>query len=330
MTAFPLYDPEAVLFAGATIDRAAHLRDRADDLAAAPAARAAVFWRGKALFEGSEAPRLAWLPLTAPLLAEAAEPPIFLGLDDAAPRFAYDISAWDDPAADTQAMGSFVDTSTNRHPAMTEAQAFLDLRATMSRLNPADAGNAAAAKGIFGWHDTHRFCARCGAPSNVSMAGWRRTCPACGAHHFPRTDPVVIMLITHGDRLLLGRSPGWPEGMYSLLAGFMEPGESVEAAVRREVAEEAGIAVGSVRYLSSQPWPFPASLMIGCWGVAETDAITLDPVELEDAVWLTRAQLIAERTSPNPRLRPARRGAIAQFLIEHWLADRLGPAPLAR
>lgn len=319
-----MIDSESVLFGRGTIDRAGHLRAQAADLLVDPAARTTVFWRGKALFDDADTdPRLAWIPTDAPLLAEATEPPIFLGLERGAPRFAHDISGWADPHADTQALAQFADVSLNRHPAMTSDQALLDLRGTMSLLHPDDAGNAAAAKGAFAWHDTHRFCARCGAPSAVSLAGWRRTCTACGTHHFPRTDPVVIMLILHHGRVLMGRSPGWPEGMYSLLAGFMEPGETIEAAVRRETHEEAGITVGRVGYLASQPWPFPASLMIGCWGEAEDERITLDADELDDAMWLSREEMIAETLSDTPRLRPARKGAIAHFLLERWLAGRI-------
>ena len=131
------------------------------------------------------------------------------------------------------------------------------------------------------------------------------------------------MLIVKGNSLLLGRSPGWPEGMYSLLAGFIEPGETMEAAVRREVFEEAGIRVGRVDYLASQPWAFPSSLMFGCIGIAESDEITLDPKELEDARWLTREEVAAAAAGHHPDVKPARKGAIAQFLIENWLADRL-------
>ncbi len=315
-----------VLFSGGRIDRAAHLREAPEALMADPAARTTVFWRGKALFRDTEPPALAWLPTDHAVLAEAAGAPIFLGLLDGAPRFAHDISPWEDPAADAEAMARFADTSANRHPALDADHAFLDLRGAMPRLGADDAGDAAVAKGIFAWHDAHRFCARCGAASEVSLAGWRRTCPACGAHHFPRTDPVVIMMILHRGRLLMGRSPHWPEGMYSLLAGFMEPGESIEAAVRREVMEEAGIPVGRVGYLTSQPWPFPSSLMIGCWGEARDDAITLDPVELQDAMWISREELVAERAAGHPRLKPARQGAIAHFLIERWLAGAL-PVP---
>jgi NAD+ diphosphatase len=163
----------------------------------------------------------------------------------------------------------------------------------------------------------------CGAESEMAMAGWQRDCPSCGAHHFPRTDPVVIMLITHGNDVLMGRSPGWPEGMYSLLAGFIEPGETLEAAVRREVYEEAGITVGQVGYLASQPWAFPSSLMFGCYGTAMDREITIDPNEIEDAQWFSREDIMLAFSGQHPVLMPARKGAIAQFLLRNWLADRL-------
>ena len=131
------------------------------------------------------------------------------------------------------------------------------------------------------------------------------------------------MLITRGNACLLGRSPGWQAGMFSCLAGFVEPGETLEAAVRREVVEEAGIKVGAVRYLASQPWPFPASLMIGCHGEAESDEIEIDPNEIETALWVSREDLAAAFDGSNPALQPARRGSIANFLLRNWLADRL-------
>ena len=155
------------------------------------------------------------------------------------------------------------------------------------------------------------------------MAGWQRSCPACNTQHFPRTDPVVIMLVTRGNNLLLGRNAAWPEGMYSLLAGFIEPGETLEAAVRREVFEETGITTGTVRYLASQPWPFPASLMFGCIAEATSDEITIDPAELEDALWVSREDLLEIMSGVHPRINPSRKGAIAQFLIANYLADRL-------
>jgi NAD+ diphosphatase len=131
------------------------------------------------------------------------------------------------------------------------------------------------------------------------------------------------MLITHGDSVLMGRSPGWPQGMYSLLAGFVEPGETLEAAVRREVFEESGVKVGEVGYLSSQPWPFPASLMFGCSGKALSEKINIDPVEIEDAMWVTRDEMMQAFAGDHPNILPARKGAIAHFLLENWLADSL-------
>jgi NAD+ diphosphatase len=208
------------------------------------------------------------------------------------------------------------------HPAL-DGLGFADLRANMAALDAAEAATAAAAKGILGWHETHRYCANCGSASEPADAGWRRACPACRAQHFPRTDPVVIMLVLSGSSVLLGRSAAWPPGMYSLLAGFMEPGESIEAAVRREVFEEAGVPVGQVDYLSSQPWPFPSSLMIGCRGLALSRDIRRDPAELEDARWVSREGVLAALAGHDPDLKPARRGSIARFLLERWLADAL-------
>lgn len=319
-------DAEAVTFARATLDRAGHLRRDAaqDELRADPRALCLPLWRGSPLFErrpdGSD-PHLAWLPLTAPLFAEAG-PAVFLGLKDGAPCFARSVPDWEgaDPG---EAPRPFLDAGRVTPPGLAETFAFGDLRAAMSELTSDDAGTAAAAKGILGWHVTHGFCANCGAASEIADAGWRRSCPACGTQHFPRTDPVVIMLILHGNSVLLGRSPAWPHGMYSLLAGFMEPGESIEAAVRRETFEETGVPVGEVTYLSSQPWPFPSSLMIGCRGDALSREISLDPAELDDARWVSREKTLAALDGSNPDLRPARRGSIARFLIEHWLADRL-------
>ena len=185
---------------------------------------------------------------------------------------------------------------------------------------------AATAKALLDWHRSHAFCARCGSRAAFGDAGWHRHCPQCKALHFPRTDPVVIMLVTYGNALLLGRSPGWPEGMYSILAGFIEPGETMEAAVRREVAEETNVRCGAVRYLASQPWPFPASLMLGCHTEALSQEITLDPKELEDARWLSREEMVSVVTGQHPDVKPPRRGSIAQFLIANWLADRLDGA----
>ena len=155
------------------------------------------------------------------------------------------------------------------------------------------------------------------------MAGWQRDCPECGTHHFPRVDPVVIMLITHGNNVLPWRSPGWPERVFSLLAGYVEPGETVEAAVRREVLEEAGIRVRQVAYLASQPWPYTSSLMIGCKGAAQNAEICIDSSEIDAALWISREDLIEVFAGRNDTIMPPRRGSIAYFLLQNWLADRL-------
>ncbi|MBY6155618.1 NAD(+) diphosphatase [Vannielia litorea] len=316
---------EQVTFGGGGLDRRADLRSDAaalDALAASGNAQHLPLWRGKPLMQGEEeAPVLAPQPAGAEVLAHSALR-VFLGeAPDGTAWFAHDISGWE-PNEILEAPDSFLDRSEQIYPGL-EGARFVELRATMSRITPLDAEIAATARAITGWHGTHGFCAKCGAASEVACGGWERRCPACGAHHFPRTDPVVIMLITHGNSVLMGRSPGWPEGMYSLLAGFMEPGETVEAAVRREVAEEAGVRVGPVHYLSSQPWPFPASLMIGCHGEALGTEITLDRNELEDACWVSREDMLETFAGRNPAMKPARRGAIAQFLLANWLADTL-------
>jgi NAD+ diphosphatase len=316
-------DAEAVTFAGGTLDRASQLRGDATaqaGLAADPRARCLPLWQGRPLLEGEPPPRLGWLPMAAEVF-EGADATVFLGLEAGAPRFAREVADWGVPPG--EGPRPFVDQSRAPHPTLPESFGFADLRATMATLDACEAGTAAAAKGILGWHATHRFCAMCGAPSEVADAGWRRSCPTCGAQHFPRTDPVVIMLILHGNAVLLGRSAAWPPGMYSLLAGFMEPGESIEGAVRREVFEETAVPVGRVDYLSSQPWPFPSSLMLGCRGEALTREIRRDPVELEDARWVSREGILAALAGDDADLKPARRGSIARFLIERWLADTL-------
>lgn len=315
---------ETVTFGGGGLDRAAHLRTDQDEIARLLKARGTgvlAVWRGKPLLSlESRAP--VWLNSDHKLFALADESPIFLGLDEGRARFAQDISSWE-PEAVPDTVGAFSDPSEQLHPDLTANMAFCELRANMTALSPRDAELLATAKAILGWHETHGYCARCGEKSVIAACGWQRDCPACGGHHFPRTDPVVIMLITRGNSVLIGRSPGWPEGMFSLLAGFVEPGETIEAAVRREVFEEAGIRVAEVGYLASQPWPFPSSLMLGCWGRAVSSEIAVDRAELEDARWVTREDMAAALDGRHPEIKPARRGAIARFLIENWLADTL-------
>jgi len=317
---------ETVTFGGSGLDRAGEVRgDKAAvaKLKEDERARAVVFWRGKILIDPARPASLVRLPLDHPVLEDASDTPILLGREDGAACFAYDLSGWVPDDFDPRSLGSFADPSEQRHPMLPENHVFAEMRRVMTWLDPRDAELAATGKAILSWHEGHGFCARCGFETVMNDAGWQRNCPACRASHFPRTDPVVIMLITHGNSVLMGRSPGWPQGMYSLLAGFVEPGETLEAAVRREVFEEAGVEVGQVNYLASQPWPFPASLMLGCAGVATSLKITIDPKEIEDAVWVTKEEMMDIFAGQHPVILPARKGAIAHFLLENWLADTL-------
>lgn len=317
---------EEVTFGGSGLDRAAELRGDAEkqrQLQADPVSRAILFWRSKPLFSEGEAVNVPRFPLDHPVVQSSKSDLIFLGMEEEGAVFACDISSWQPADLDAEMMRAFFDPSIQRHPDLPADYGFAELRGVMTRVSVRDAELAAMGKSILSWQRSHRFCAQCGAESEMVMAGWQRDCPSCGAHHFPRTDPVVIMLITHGNKVLMGRSHSWPEGMYSLLAGFVEPGETMEAAVRREVVEEAGIRVGAVEYLSSQPWPYPSSLMFGCRGEALNDDITVDPNELEDAIWVSREEIMASFAGQHPFLKPARKGAIAHFILRNWLADRL-------
>jgi NAD+ diphosphatase len=190
-----------------------------------------------------------------------------------------------------------------------------------------DLAALAEAKALLSWHARHRFCSVCGTASRAVEAGWRRDCPACGASHFPRTDPVVIMLAIDGERCLLGRQARFPPGMWSCLAGFVEPGETIEAAVRREIREEAGIICGPVSYVASQPWPFPMSLMIGCQTLALSQTIKVDTSELEDARWFDREQVTAMLLRRHPEgLGVPPPIAIAYHLIRAWVEEASGRA----
>jgi NAD+ diphosphatase len=310
-----------IVFSGGDVDRAAHRRGEAALRAREPSARWAVAWRGRPLFrETGGSLRLAWTGATElkALPDLSTLPSVYLGEAPDGPRFAADATAaLPDLAAPAQ---SFVDATRTE---LTPGRVFADLRAVMAQVDPTDAGDAATAKGLLEWHRTHGHCARCGAPSEMEDGGWRRGCPACGAKHFPRTDPVVIMLVLHGDRALLGRQAIWPERMYSLLAGYMEPGETIEEAVRRETAEEAGVPVGRVGYVCSQPWPFPASLMIACVAEATDDAIHRADAELEDAIWAEKAEVAASLRGEPARFTAARKGAVARTVLEAWVAGRI-------
>ena len=305
-------------FAGNPLDRAANPRREPEELerlVAAPTSRFLPLWNLRALVTADDTPRLSWQPLS-DLDAFAGENPdlIFLGLSNGEPRFAAGTKGEDDPSVNGCLSGR---------------GRFEEARPLASDIPGGEAAVLAQARSLIDWHDRHGFCAVCGAPTSLGEAGYMRACQneACKAQHFPRTDPVVIMLVARGDRCLLGRNKRFPtRKRYSALAGFVEPGESMEEAVRREVFEEAGIVVGRVSYHSSQPWPFPSSLMIGCIAEAESEEIRIDPNELQDALWLTRDELGSCFESPDyhsadGQLEIPSPDAIAHHLIKSWVAS---------
>ncbi|WP_333825761.1 NAD(+) diphosphatase [Pinisolibacter sp.] len=283
MSTFEADEPSvAFRFARNGLDRRADLRDdRAamDRLLAAAAARFLVVAGDRPLVRRDPTPTAFHDRATAAGLGARFDRAVFLGLaasDDGGDR------PW-------FALRSDLDETEISGLGGIEAA---DLRtlAITGTLAAEEYGAIAQGRACLHWHATHRFCARCGAPSEMASAGWKRVCPSCGAEHFPRTDPVVIMLVSDGERCLLGRQSRFPPGMWSCLAGFMEPGETIEAAVRRETFEEAGICVGRVSYFASEPWPFPASLMIGAIGRAASVEIRRDENELEDCRWFSREE----------------------------------------
>lgn len=319
--------PLSVPLAGGDLDRCDQLRRDPAALAAMrrdPSAGTVILKDGKpaiALVAGGGA-RL-FLAAAGSPLAEADPDPIFLGRSHGAPRFAADAASLDGTALEAA-------LAAGAGGAGAEVK-FIDIRSIGPNLTPSEAGMVAAARSLTEWRRTHLFCARCGAPTVQAQGGWRRDCPACGAKHFPRTDPVVIMLVTRPpsegreEEVLIGRQPGWPEGMHSLLAGYIEPGETVEAAVRRETREEAGVIVGRVRYLASQPWPFPSTLMIGCWAEARSFELEVDAHELETAFWISRSEMRRALAGAHPTVSAPRVDAIARVLIEAWAEERLDP-----
>jgi len=318
---------DRVTFGGAGLNRLAHLRGRNAQIEAETkrcGVRATLFWRSKPLLQMSDGShQLVQLERDHPLLSEAHSEPILIGQYDEGPLiFAYDLSDWEPEECDLSGLDSFTDRSIQTHPLAPEGAGFAERRSVMASLDARDAEVAVSARAIFEWHRTHSYCANCGAKTDMAMSGWQRNCPECGRIHFPRTDPVAIVLVTHGNRVLVGRSHGWPEGMYSLLAGFIEPGETIENGAAREVFEEAGITIADVQYVTSQPWPFPASLMIGLRAEALNDEIKLDPEELDDAIWVSREDMVEAYYGRHAFLKPARRGSIAHFLIGKWLEDR--------
>jgi NAD+ diphosphatase len=295
-------------FAGNPLDRASDRRTDTEWLAGQLASSDSLglaLWNGKPFIEKTKegGVQIAYLPSKlAGELAGGPERLLFMGLWKETAVFAVDLEGAADPAlGPLQGMGEFA-----------------DLRQVALRLPGADAAILATAKSMFEWRRRHQYCAACGQPSEPRDGGWKRQCPACEVEHFPRTDPVVIMLAVHGDNCMVGRQEIWPKGMFSALAGFLEPGESIEEACARELAEEAGLKTLSVRYHSTQPWPYPSSLMIGLIAEVEDMDARPDQTELSEVRWFSREEARALVRGEIPNTFCPQPMAIAHQLIKSW------------
>ncbi|MEK0082511.1 NAD(+) diphosphatase [Benzoatithermus flavus] len=292
----PAASPQVYVNPG--LDRAAHRRRDAAWLDARrrdPGTRVVFLSDLKVAIIGPEEAPYAYAPSLGELGESLPEEAVFLGEREGAAWFALDLGDRPPPAG---------------RP--------MELRAVSLLLPAGEAAMLAEARALGHWHRSHRHCGWCGTATLAVQGGHARRCPGCGREHFPRTDPAVIVLVTHGEQCLLARSPRFPPGMYSTLAGFVEPGESLEQTLAREVLEEVGVEIESAIYRGSQPWPFPQSLMLGFRAQARSTRLVPDPEEIEDARWLGRAELLDE---PNRPVRLPSPDSIARFLIEEWLAE---------
>ena len=301
--------PDKNFYIHRTMDRLAERRGEPaflDPFLSSAKTRLLPVWQSKNLIAGPrEAPRPGMPSAAESWWLELAPEPVFLGMVEDTAYLAIDVSAVEDP---------------DSHPHLSAAGKFVDLRTT-GPLMPQDTGALLAyARGLVWWHQRHRFCGVCGHPTISIEAGHQRRCrnDACDTRHFPRTDPAVIVLVHDGDRCLLGRQSIWPPGMHSVLAGFVEPGENLESAVAREIWEESRIAVDDIEYRSSQPWPFPQSLMVGFTARATSTEIQFAQDELEHAAWYHRDELLASPEDETFRL--PRKDSIARRLVNEWLA----------
>jgi NAD+ diphosphatase len=294
-------------FGGNTLDRVGERRDDAEWIAkllGEPDTRILPLRDLKPFTRGTADAALDWQPVT-PWRdqIDTGASLIFLGLADGRAHFAIDAAgASVAPGVDTE---------------------LVDVRALAPSIAQGEAAILAEARSLLDWHARHRFCAQCGSPTQMAAAGWKRRCPACRAEHFPRTDPVVIMLAIRGERALLGRNRRRPGARFSCLAGFVEPGETPEEAVRREVREEAGVRCGRVHYLAAQPWPFPSSLMLGFLTEALTEEITVDPEEIAEARWFSRDEIreMVARAATGPD-DPSKVSLPAPIAIAHHICRR--------
>jgi NAD+ diphosphatase len=305
-----MIDPH--IFSGNPLDRCeCERRDEEwiSDQARLPESRFLALWGSKVLINGGSQPRINWISREELTCRGIDCNPVLLGLLNQEGQrvccFAVDIPA--DGTAE-EPLHDLADCC------------FEDVRAAAEQISLPESGMLAQARAQINWHSRHGFCSVCGHSTVVKRGGQKRECPNCGAEHFPRVDPVIIMVVADGDRCLLGQSRGRLARLnrYSALAGFVEQGESIEEAVAREVKEEAGIVVRNVRYHSSQPWPFPSSLMIGCLAEAATTEIHMDPEEMTDVQWFSREEVLLALEEKSDKLMLPGRIAIAHHLIKSW------------
>ncbi|MHA7819400.1 MAG: NAD(+) diphosphatase [Erythrobacter sp.] len=286
-----------IAFAGSPLDRADNIRADREALGGLMNWRARLLALDEMMPQLDDAGRLGW-----GTLADAAEDAelVFLGIDrsDGGERACF----------------AAVPDEGDAKPRMANPR----LWSLMATLEPGDLALYGGARSLIDWHARHRFCAACGEPTQIAKGGWQRSCPSCSTEHFPRTDPVTIMLVEHEGRLMLGRGKGWPEGAFSALAGFVEPGETIEEGVQREVLEESGVRVRDVSYIASQPWPFPSQLMIGCHSYADDDALVIDETEMAEIIWFTRDEVVSSLKGDGPFRAPPKH-AIAFNLMNWWL-----------
>ncbi|KAF0184812.1 MAG: NAD+ diphosphatase [Hyphomonadaceae bacterium] len=298
-------------FAGGKLDRESGKRNDAAYIAeqlASPNTELIIFQNAKPFFAKDANAPLRLLASALPQFGKIKLGPIYLGKDnDSIPLFAIELSAsFDVDNSILQGMGEFA-----------------ELRQMMMRISHEDLAMLGVARSLFDWHGRHGYCANCGASSDIAEAGWKRICPDCNTEHFPRTDPVAIMLVVHDGKCLLGNSPRFPRAFYSCLAGFIEAGESIEEACRREVFEEVGVMVSDCEIIGNQPWPFPSQLMIGLIATATTTEISIDAEEIADARWFSKSQ-IAEMLDGGTLIDSEQffgppKVAIAYHIMQHWL-----------
>ena len=301
---------EPIAFSGSPLDRSTlQRRDQAwvQRQLEAETTKYLPLWKLNPLVKLGAERTLAWARRELFADLQPAPQPLLLGIDEGTAHFAVDVSSVSEAEANL---------------GVADVAKFEELRAIVPQLAPGEASIAAHARSLTDWHARHGYCAACGSETVSVAGGANRRCPDCATEHFPRTDPVAIAVVGRGDRCLLGRGPGWPSTMYSALAGFLEPGETLEEAVRREVLEESGIAIGAVRYLKSQPWPFPSSLMMGCIAEAESENVKVDHTELEDVRWFGLEEVRAALQGASGELLIPPPFAVAHHLVRAWVEER--------